>query len=93
MTADDIRARYETAIAQGLTQCNGIPRAERQTAAVVDALDAAGLLATVHYTRVHPCDCQPCPECESAALAQGAVRQERYATAWREIPTDQGEQQ
>lgn len=51
------------------------------------ALAAAGLLPNTRLSRVHPCDCQPCPECETAALAQGSVRQHRYATAWIETHT------
>ncbi|MGW3545876.1 hypothetical protein ACWDNI_35785 [Nocardia niigatensis] len=41
------------------------------------------LLPTGMETRVDPCDCQPCPECEAAALDQGSERQWRYVTEWQ----------
>lgn len=49
-------------------------------------VDALGdLLPTIRMSRVHPCDCQPCSECETAALEQGAVRQEAFVTDWKTI--------
>ncbi|WP_029931071.1 hypothetical protein [Nocardia otitidiscaviarum] len=61
----------------------GRDRWRRAHVANVDAL--GDMLPTVIEQRVHPCDCQPCPECEAAALADGATRQQRYVTAWQEM--------
>ncbi|MCM6777901.1 hypothetical protein NDR87_31615 [Nocardia sp. CDC159] len=88
--SDDIRARYEAAILDGLA-VRVLRTSDREiAAAILDRLDADGLRPTTILTRVHPCDCQPCPECETAALAEGAVRQEAYLTDWRDIPIQPG---
>lgn len=59
---------------------------ESYRAAVSGFVDALGdLLPTGQESRVHPCDCHPCPECETAALADGAVRQHRYTHDWTEV--------
>lgn len=48
--------------------------------AIIAAIGDMAMLDVEH--RVVPCDCQPCEECEAAALAEGSVRQSRYVTAW-----------
>lgn len=81
----DVRAEYEAAILEGLAVRVLRTSSREIAAAILRHLADAGLLPTEVESRVDPCDCQPCPECEAACLADGSVRQVRFVTGWRDM--------
>lgn len=94
--ADEVRAEYVETLARFAYETpTGMPwsaahpdtkdRRRGFAELTADALAEEGQLPAAVESRVYPCDCQPCPQCEAAALAGGAVRQQRYVTAWMDV--------